>query len=547
MRVCLLIPYYKDKNKSRQKELDYCLRRNLSNPLISRLVAVCDTQIKIPYHSKLTVVNTGRRQTYNDLFDLGSIMNPDGINMVANADMYFATWDITNICKVDYTDTVLALSRWDVQKKGKPTHHNHKDSQDTWIWKGKLNVNGDYQLGRAGCDNVIAYELSKNYNVINPSYSIKSYHLHLSGVRNYKARNAYKPPFLRVPCCYFNPKKIKKVLHVGLNYKGQTSLNKSLASFGKYTFFDWQKEKDKYGVLGMRARLINVSDKFKPDLVFMQIQTPRIIDAATASALRGFVFNWTGDVRDNIDWLKDLSPYIDATCFTNETDVDTMMEEGLNSRFLQIGFEENIFNPKGLKLSAKQSVHPIPEVIFMGNNYGDKFPLSKERYSIAERIYKTYGSRFLLCGNGWDIPSVNLMGRMKDEAMVYRSCKIAINANHYIHKRFSSDRVFRIMGSGAFCLTRWYPGIEKDFTDGVNIRVFKTLDEMMHLIEYYLQHNDERERIAKAGCELVHNKFKWNIAEIKRICSFPQNKIIDTPVITDKPMSTKEWLKYLYS
>jgi len=559
MRVVLLAPFYRDKKRSRYKELLTCLKNNLSNSLIDQVVAVTDEPIDLPFHKKLTVINIGRRQTYRALFDLAYTLNPDGVNIVCNADIFWKKEDVQKLKEVDYTNLVLALSRWDVRKKGPAKHLALKDSQDSWVFKGRVEFENSAQLkdgtveeiklGIAGCDNVIAHRLQQNYTVMNPSLSIKSYHLHLTGIRNYVAKNAYQPPYYRVPICSHTSRKIKKVLHIGMNPSGQTQLGKTLASFGKYVFFDWQKIEKSKGVDRMREELIRVASKFKADLTFMQIQTPDVIDQYTASRLPGFVVNWTGDVRSEVPaWMKNLGRYVDATCFTNETDVRSMQDEGNNSVFLQIGFEHQLFKPDGPLLATQRNVHPYPDIVFMGNNYGkDRFPLSGERYEIAAALRKAYKNRFLLCGQGWDIDSVNLMGKPKEEAMVYRSCKIAINANHFIHERFSSDRIFRIMGSGAFCLTRWYPGIEKDFTDGVHLRVFRSIDEMLSLVDYYLKNDVERAAIADAGCELIHSKFKWqdNIQLIKQIASFPQEKLKLNDVTIKKPLSNKQWIEYL--
>lgn len=545
--ICLLIPYYRDKKKARRKEIDLCLQKNLSNSAIDLVVAVCDQPLTVKPNKKLSIINIGRRQKYKDFFELGSAINPDGINILSNADIYFKKEDILQISKIDYTDTVLALSRWDVHKNGPATHHNHKDSQDTWIWKGKINAYGDFELGRAGCDNVIAYELAKNYNVVNPSNTIKTYHVHSSNIRNYTPKDAYPPPYLRVPCCYYNPNPIKRVLHVGLNPSGQSKLGNALKSLGEYRYFDWRKIKDKYGVIGMRERLVDINNKMNPDLVFMQIQTPNVIDQETASLLKGVVVNWTGDVREDISWFKNLAPFVDWTCFTNETDTTVMREESLASWFYQIGFENHIFKPDGTKLADKRTIWNAPDIVFMANHYGDKFPLSQERYSIASRLYHTFKDKFLLCGRGWNIPAVDLVNRMQDEAMVYRSCKIAINANHFIHKRFSSDRIFRIMGSGAFCLTRWYPGIEKDFIDGIHLKTFKNEDELIYLINYYLKNETERIEIAEQGCAHVHENFTWDKNKLKQMHSFPQMKQSYEPPKEGEPMSTKEWMEYLKS
>ncbi len=550
-KVILVIPYYRDKRKERRWELDCVLRKNIGNKLIDQIITVIDNDDSLPLlriYKTVTIINIGRRQMFSDLSNIANAINHNGINIIANADVYFKQEDIEKIKKIDYTNTVLALSRWDVKKKGNPKLHEHKDSQDVWIFKGRLNINGDFLMGTRGIDNRIAYEIGKNYNIINPSLSIKSYHLHLTEMRNYTAKSiAVPPPYLRVPICYYTDKKIKKVLHVGLNYKGQTELNNTLKSFGKYEFFDWQKYLELYGVWSMRQHLLRLNKEFKPDLVFMQIQTPDIIDGLTASKLSGTTLNWTGDVRSNTDWLRNLAPYVDATCLTNETDTEALREEGVNSWFLQIGFEHKIFTSEGPKLTTKNTIHSHPDVVFMGNNYPDKFPLSKERHDIVHKLKQKYSNRFLLCGQGWDLEAINLMGQPKKEAMVYRSCKIAINANHFLHKRFSSDRIFRIMGSGAFCLTRHYPGIEKDFIDGVHLKTFNTIEEMLYLIEYYLKHEGERMDISEAGCKLVHEKFKWqdNKRLIQQIASFPQDKIKVSEKIITKPMDNRTWRKFL--
>lgn len=545
MKVLLIVPYYLDKNKKRQHEIDYCIGKNIRNVFIDKIIVVCDSEINLGHNKKLTVINIGKRQMFSDLSNIGWCLNSNGINIISNVDIIFKEDDLRKILAVDFTNTVLALSRWDIMKNGSSELRVFKDSQDSWIWKGKLNVNGDFEMGKAGVDNRIAYEIGLNYNIVNPSRTIKSHHLHLSNVRNYKPKDTIPPPYLRVVPCFHSDKKIKRVLHIGLS--GQNELKNMLSSFGEYIFFDWQKILKETDIVEMHERLVKISNEFRPDFTFMQLQTANVITPVVASNLHGFVCNWSGDVRQDIEWLRELGSYVDATCLSNETDTEQLREEGFNSWFFQIGFENKIFNPKGVKLTTQRTIHKAPDIVFMGNHYKDKFPLSPERYEIAHKLKKTYGNKFLLCGNGWDIDAIDLMNQPKKEAMVYRSCKIAINANHFIHKRFSSDRIFRIMGSGAFCLTRWYPNIEKDFIEGEHLRTFKDLDEMIYLINYYLKNEDERMAIAEEGCKFVHKKYTWmaNKRLIEQIASFPQHKMKMSDKKILEPLSNKEWIKYL--
>ena len=65
-------------------------------------------------------------------------------------------------------------------------------SQDTWIYHTKFQPNGlllekaDILLGKPGCDNTLAYLLHiHGYSCINEPFHVRTYHMHLSNVRNY--------------------------------------------------------------------------------------------------------------------------------------------------------------------------------------------------------------------------------------------------------------------------------------------------------------------------------------------------------------------------
>ena len=45
------------------------------------------------------------------------------------------------------------------------------------------------------------------------------------------------------------------------------------------------------------------------------------------------------------------------------------------------------------------------------------------------------------------------------------------------------------------------------FEDGKHLRYFDTLDEFFELADWYLKHDDERERIAMAGMQKAHTDF----------------------------------------
>ena len=317
---------------------------------------------------------------------------------------------------------------------------------------------------------------------------------------------------------------INRVLHVILkvNGQGQEGLCSALKTLGhEYKEFDWNHELHSLGVRRMRRKLFELSHSYRPDFTFMQIQTEGIIDGITAQHLHGFVMNWTGDVRSPVPgWYFDVGRSVNITCFSNMHDVEVLRQHGIATDFLQIGFDPLIFNPQQEKISS-------PEIVFMANHYRH-FPLSGYRRELALFLRNHYGNRFQLFGQGWRFHTENLNSDQQREAQIYSNCKIAINCSHFDYSRYSYDRIFRIMGSGAFCLTKAYPDLEMDFKDGGHLSVFRDLNHLKELIDYYLVNDGKRNRIQEEGTKLVHEHHTWmarmkDIREILKKYSFVQN------------------------
>ena len=262
------------------------------------------------------------------------------------------------------------------------------------------------------------------------------------------------------------------------------------------------------GGANFNTRACELANSFKPDLIFMQIQTPNILSKEAAIFLKNtgaFVINWTGDVRSPIpQWYYDIGKHIDLTCFSNMTDVRQFKKDGLASEYLEIGYDENIYSPHGQKT-------PTKDIVFMGNNYGDGyFPESTYRREMVEFLKANYPSNFALYGNGWSNSDGEVNGSQPNEAKLIRGAKIAINLSHFNYERYNSDRILRIMGSGAMCLTRRYDGIREDFEPGVNLAVWDNFDELKANIDHYLSNEAERTEVALKGTELMLKSFTYD-------------------------------------
>lgn len=261
----------------------------------------------------------------------------------------------------------------------------------------------------------------------------------------------------------------------------------------------------------LNVEACRVSDSFRPDLVFIQIQATGLQSATLAhlKANGAFIINWSGDVREPLpDFYITMAKDIDVTCFSNMTDVEIMRKFGFKSEFLQIGYDPEIYTPEGDKYN-------VPEIVFMGNNCGG-FPLSQFRRDMVSYLQAVYGNRFGVFGSGWEPCVGNFMGDQLGEASVYRGAKIAINLSHFDYKRYSSDRLFRALGSGVMVLSKGFPDCEEDFGNGLELLFWKDLDDLKTKIDWLLLPENEytRNLISEYGQVDALSRFTFkNMAE----------------------------------
>jgi spore maturation protein CgeB len=289
-----------------------------------------------------------------------------------------------------------------------------------------------------------------------------------------------------------------KILQVALG--NQFDIRDALAEHGDVMYWDWSKEKCDFN----RA-LTTLVNSFEPDFVFMQIQTPGVINVKTAEELskKTKLINWTGDVRHPTpSWFVEIGKNIHLTLFTNMHDVEFCRKHGVNADYLQVGFPTKIFNPVGPV--AKNA----PDIVFFGNNFGG-FPLSQLRIDMVRKLKERYGDMFEYYGGGWS-KGIRSVEDQKEEASIYRSAKIAINLSHFNYSRYTSDRMLRAMGSGCMVLSHKYKDYIEEFANNVHFDVWENLSELFEGIDYYLSNEDERKRVAKDGCDHVHANHRWS-------------------------------------
>ena len=223
------------------------------------------------------------------------------------------------------------------------------------------------------------------------------------------------------------------ILHIGINSIPNLAIERAFRERGHNVFsIDWKDRKQTDAAL----------KTLEVDMLFMQLQSPDVVDGDLVRAMRDrgtFVVNWTGDVRHPLpQHYVDMGANVTVTAFTNMPDVLEMQALGFDARFLQVGYDELIYRPDG-------PVKIGPPIVFMGNNYGDRFPLSVKRAEMVQAMRSEFGPDFVVYGKGW---GWSRRVHPDEEAAIYRGATAAINFDHYDRPGFFSDRLLRSNGCG---------------------------------------------------------------------------------------------------
>lgn len=126
------------------------------------------------------------------------------------------------------------------------------------------------------------------------------------------------------------------------------------------------------------------------------------------------------------------------------------------------------------------------------------------RPKLIDWLRANYGERFLHVGG--DGQTGTIRGDRLNK--LYGDTKIAIGDSLCIgfdYPYYWSDRVYETMGRGGFIIHPYIAGMGDHFENGKHLVFydFNNFDQLKQLIDYYLEHDDERERIRRAGHEHV--------------------------------------------
>jgi hypothetical protein len=242
--------------------------------------------------------------------------------------------------------------------------------------------------------------------------------------------------------------------------------------------------------------LSRMVDSFEPDTIILGRHATLLGDQRLRRLLRGrYSAFWYFDLRvPPIPDVIKLGRMVDAMFVTYLPTVET---------YSALGIANVMHLPQGMDPELDQPPSSVPhryqcEVAFIGGN-------SPHRNTVLRGMAQ-YDLQ--IRGPGWwkappDLPIAGGPIYGKAYAQAVAGATISLGAHSLpemaAQTASASNRMWKVMGCGGFYLGEWVHGIEALAAGGVHCAWYRTLAEGIEQVRYYLDHPDERRRIADTG------------------------------------------------
>lgn len=152
----------------------------------------------------------------------------------------------------------------------------------------------------------------------------------------------------------------------------------------------------------------------------------------------------------------------------------------------------------------------------------------EERKLMARTLAKEFDFKLFTISNTEKFPEINNCGPVdfaKQAPLVFNGSKVNIYVTPRSIRSGVPLRVLEIMACGGFVLVNYQEDLAAEFEDGKELVMYRSLEEMVDKVRYYLEHEDERKNIAKAGYEKVLREYNY-AEKLRRILEQKPSGII---------------------
>lgn len=190
----------------------------------------------------------------------------------------------------------------------------------------------------------------------------------------------------------------------------------------------------------------------------------------------------------------------DLIAAPSEGMLDYFNKIGLKTELLRFGFEP------GVLLSLDHGSQKSVPVSFVGS-IGS---IHSERLKVLETLCAKLGEKICVWAPSGDHLSAVSSIRKRyqgpafgcDSYQILSVSKITVNCHIDVAGQYADNmRLFEATGMGTMLITDWKINLHKMFESGREVITYRTAEECVDLVNYYLEHDTEREAIARAGQE----------------------------------------------
>ncbi len=254
------------------------------------------------------------------------------------------------------------------------------------------------------------------------------------------------------------------------------------------------------------GKMLAKTEKFKPDMIFCSrtralCRQMEIIKDKYPNILK---MAWNVDKRDHARYFhKQLLKFFShldilyTIAAGNITQYKQVLPDAVDIKHLQQGCDP--ITHKKEQLTKQDHKKYDCDVMFAGRIAGRRDRTILMKYIRDQGLnLKTYG----LDRKNYVIDSLQNKANLCSTVVLGHNCWPKISTS-------MSVRDYKVMASGGFLLTEYCPGIENWFKIGEECEIYKTKEECVTKIKYYMAHEEERKKIAEAGYKIVHAKHKY--------------------------------------
>ena len=177
--------------------------------------------------------------------------------------------------------------------------------------------------------------------------------------------------------------------------------------------------------------------------------------------------------------------------------VDWFRKKGIPAELHRLGFEPRV-------LSWLEPEGSTFDVTFVGSLYGvhssrltlletlcDRFEQMRIWGPSIDHISATSPIRRCYAAQAWG----------REMYQILRNSKITLNHHGDIAPYANNCRLYEATGVGTLLITDWKANLHEMFEPAKEVVTYRTPEECAELIQYYLEHDEDREAIASAGQE----------------------------------------------